>query len=360
MDVLKGLNNRTEVNHTLISRIDVQLNTWKDRVRPEVDITPSTRATALPHRIMLLLAYWWLHILLHRPFYRPSRARNQNDNVIDHAKLCNRAAENIMELIDTYRKLYSLRFVPVTFVQIIFSAGTVSLLSAVHATSGLRLAPRSLADSLSQAELCIQYLGETGQSWNCSNNIGEILGNLLREQLQPRLEMRSLEPRKRRGTNPNPDSPTLKKEKVAPKPITTKRNPSKSFSAGVAAGASALSSSPVQYFLETNPPRSGKGSFPTVPSQHPSQSGNDSVMGEPDTADYGTGMMGGNVGFSTFGPGMPGGYTLSAHPFVLLGDTDPAGGPLPPVPEPSVPHMTLTQEEEDAVLRFMETFSQSY
>jgi hypothetical protein len=260
-----------------------------------------------------------------------------------------------MELIDTYRKLYSLRFVPVTFIQVIFSAGTVSLLSAVHATSGLRLAPRSLSDSLSQAELCIQYLGETGQSWNCANHIGEILGNLLREQLQPRLEMRSLEPRKRRSTNANPDSPTLKKEKAVPKPITTKRNSSKSFS--TLASASSLSSSPVQYFLDNNPRNNGKGSFPSQP---PPPSANDSIMAEPDTADYGTGVMGGNVGFSTFGPGMPGGYMLSAHPFVLLGDTDPAGGPLPPVPEPSVPQMTLTHEEEEAVLRFMETFSQSY
>jgi hypothetical protein len=103
------LNNRTEVDHILINKIElaslftlffvadltglgsfvvsVELNTWKDRVRPEVDVTTSTRATALPHRIMLLLAYWWLHILLHRPFYRTSRARNLA-NAIDHAKVC--------------------------------------------------------------------------------------------------------------------------------------------------------------------------------------------------------------------------------------------------------------------------------
>jgi len=51
----------------------------------------------------------------------------------------------------------------------------------------------SLTHSLSQVDLCIQYLTETGRSWNCANNIAGILKNLRKEQLIPRLNMRSID-----------------------------------------------------------------------------------------------------------------------------------------------------------------------
>jgi len=196
MDVVNGLTNpgtRQEITQELISKIDVQLNGWKEGLAPEVDITSSSRATALPHRIMLHAAYWWLFILLHRPFYRRARVAHNGEKDIDHVKLCNRAAENIMELAETYRTLYSLRYVSVTWIQVVFSAGTVFILSAVQATSGSRLAHVSLNHSLSQVDLCIQYLTETGRSWNCANNIAGILKSLRKEQLIPRLNMRSID-----------------------------------------------------------------------------------------------------------------------------------------------------------------------
>lgn len=98
-----------------------------------------------------------------------------------------------MELAETYRTLYTLRYVPITWVQVVFSAGTVFILSAVQATSGSRLAHVSLTHSLSQVDLCIQYLSETGKSWNAANNISGILKSLRKEQLIPRLNMRSID-----------------------------------------------------------------------------------------------------------------------------------------------------------------------
>ena len=71
----------------LITLISVQLNGWKEGLAPEVDITSSSRATALPHRIMLHAAYWWLFILLHRPFYRRARVAHNGEKDIDHVKV---------------------------------------------------------------------------------------------------------------------------------------------------------------------------------------------------------------------------------------------------------------------------------
>ncbi|KAL0945802.1 hypothetical protein HGRIS_012089 [Hohenbuehelia grisea] len=183
---------RRRVNYDLVSKIDVELNTWKDELPPEIDNNLASRPTATPHKIMLHLAYWWLFILLHRPLYRRPRPSHSSNAAIDHVKLCNRAADNIMELLGKWQTLYGLRYAPITLVQVVFSAGTVFLLSAVQATSGLRVAPVSLKHSLERADMCMRYLGECGRSWQCANNIAEILRNLLRKQLEPRLQLRGL------------------------------------------------------------------------------------------------------------------------------------------------------------------------
>lgn len=174
-------------------------------------MTLKSRPTATPHRLMMHCTYWWFFILLHRPFYhRRQRPIHSSDREIDHVKvyptfllfvctshhakqLCKRAAENIVELLGTWRSLYSLRYSPITLVQTAFSAGTIYLLVAVQAATGLRVANESLKHSLSQAHLCVQYLLEIGKSWQCATNIADILKNLLQEQLKPLLDRRAIQ-----------------------------------------------------------------------------------------------------------------------------------------------------------------------
>lgn len=78
-----------------------------------------------------------------------------------------------------------------TLIQTIFSAGTVSLLMAVQATSGMRVAHKDLKRGLDQTRTCVQYLLEIGKSWQSATNISEILNNLLHERLKPLLEGRA-------------------------------------------------------------------------------------------------------------------------------------------------------------------------
>ncbi|KAJ7277435.1 hypothetical protein C8J57DRAFT_1309251 [Mycena rebaudengoi] len=167
-----------------IMTVIVQLNSWRGQLAPEVDITTANRATSTPHRIMMHCTYWWAFILLHRPFFhRKVRQIHGSDREVDHDKLCKRSAENIMELLSTWRSLYTLRYAPITLVQVIFSCGTIFLLLAAQAASGLLVAKGTLKAALSDAELCIQYLFEIGKSWPCATNIGGILRSLLQEQL---------------------------------------------------------------------------------------------------------------------------------------------------------------------------------
>jgi hypothetical protein len=91
-----------------------------------------------------------------------------------------------MDLLGTWRSLYTLRYVPVTFVHVIFSAGTIFLLSTLHATSGARFGDVSLHSSLSQMDLCLRYLQEVGRSYHCARDVANILNSLLQKRLKPK------------------------------------------------------------------------------------------------------------------------------------------------------------------------------
>ncbi|PBK66328.1 hypothetical protein ARMSODRAFT_960314 [Armillaria solidipes] len=170
MEVVNRLGTRQDVvNLELISKMDLQLNNWKSQLCAEVDITSSNRNLSTPHRLMMHLLYWLMFILLHRPFFnRKARPVYSSEREIDHKKLCKRAAENILGILQTWRTLYTLRYVPVTLFQAVFSTGTVFLLLG--------------GTSLVKVELCIQYLNEIGKSWKCATNIGAILQQLLEDQ----------------------------------------------------------------------------------------------------------------------------------------------------------------------------------
>ena len=71
-----------------LTKASVQLNQWKESLDPDIEITPRSLPTATPHKLMLHLSYWWLFILLHRPFVsRKSRPIHGADREIDHVKV---------------------------------------------------------------------------------------------------------------------------------------------------------------------------------------------------------------------------------------------------------------------------------
>ncbi|KAJ4496122.1 hypothetical protein C8J55DRAFT_545420 [Lentinula edodes] len=188
---------RREVKDEQISSIDLQLHAWKGKLPTEIDITQANKNTSTPHKLMLHLSFWWTFILLHRPFFHRRRRPDTTLRDIDHVKLyiqlCRRAADNIMDLLGIYRSLYTLRYVPVTPVQIVFAAGTVYILLAVQATRGLRVAKKDLQMYVGRADLCVQYLAEIGRSWKCASDIADILRGLIAMQLSPVLEKKTIE-----------------------------------------------------------------------------------------------------------------------------------------------------------------------
>ncbi|KAJ4490322.1 hypothetical protein J3R30DRAFT_3420874 [Lentinula aciculospora] len=183
---------RRTVKDEQISSIDLQLHAWKGQLPAEIDITLANKTTSTPHKLVLHLSFWWTFILLHRPFFHRKKRSDTTARDIDHVKLCKRAADNIMNLFGIYRSLYTLRYMALTPVQIVFAAGTVYVLLAVQATSGHRVAKKELETYVGRAELCIQYLTEIGGSWKCASDIADILTSLVATQLRPAIERKTI------------------------------------------------------------------------------------------------------------------------------------------------------------------------
>lgn len=239
-----------------------------------------------------------------------------------------------MELAETYRSLYSLRYVSITWVQVVFSAGTIFILSAVQATSGSRLAHVSLTHSLSQVDLCIQYLTETGRSWNCANNIAGILKNLRKEQLIPRLNMRSIDESRitassRKGAGLSLQSQIS--EDVKP-PLTASSADSSSVATMDDDISSVTSSPPTDVSNLSSGLRPewdvGGSSIPLVWNDSMSMSGqqwsNDISY---NYMSLGGDMSGMDILRHDFGgfPGLTGGETLPTQPFMSFGIPGPSG-----------------------------------
>ncbi|KAK6974960.1 Zn(2)-C6 fungal-type domain-containing protein [Favolaschia claudopus] len=164
-----------------IVKLDLELYNWKSGLPSQLDLTPTSRKSSTPQRLVLHLVYWWCFTVLHRPFFQSRAGQGE----IDHAKLCTHAAENILELLETWESLYTLRLVPMTIIQIVFSAGTVFLLRALQATSGRRVAHGALNTALAQTEKCVGYLRAIGATWTGAARNGNILQALLDDRLRP-------------------------------------------------------------------------------------------------------------------------------------------------------------------------------
>ena len=68
-------------------RTSVQLNMWKSSLTNDVDITLGSLVGATPDKLMLHMTFWWLSILLHRPFlHRKSWSLH---SMINHDKVSN-------------------------------------------------------------------------------------------------------------------------------------------------------------------------------------------------------------------------------------------------------------------------------
>ncbi len=82
-----------------------------------------------------------------------------------------------MGLVSQWRSRYGLCYVPITFMSVVFAAGTTWLLATNE--QGQKIGTRER--HLKCAGECVVFLKETGKYWECGEQLSEILGKLVND-----------------------------------------------------------------------------------------------------------------------------------------------------------------------------------
>ncbi|KLO08374.1 hypothetical protein SCHPADRAFT_893935 [Schizopora paradoxa] len=147
----------------LVAEIDMQLSSWRDELPPSLKLTPGSKKSSLPIK----------------------RRRASDVNHRFSADRCTVAAKEILSILRSWKQQYqTIRFAPITLIQVIFACGTVFLLQAHEANTGRRIADQKQTEALDRVVEVIDFMKELGQSWAGALKIVGIFERLLEEQRQ--------------------------------------------------------------------------------------------------------------------------------------------------------------------------------
>ncbi|KAF8738320.1 Fungal specific transcription factor domain, partial [Rhizoctonia solani] len=169
-----------------VSDIHLNLDTWYNNLPESLTISARSATKPLPHVIVLNIAYWWLLLLLHRPFYaRTARSASNASTEIPSSftdlsvKICDRATVKIVHLVMLFDKCYGMRYFPLSMLQVIFMAGATLL---VQSASLSETAVKKRADAHEGTRKCVYALQAAAQTWDCAKISASYLQSLLKEQ----------------------------------------------------------------------------------------------------------------------------------------------------------------------------------
>ncbi|KAF8704692.1 Fungal specific transcription factor domain, partial [Rhizoctonia solani] len=169
-----------------VSDIHLNLDTWYNNLPESLTISARSATKPLPHVIVLNIAYWWLLLLLHRPFYaRTARSASNASTEIPSSftdlsvKICDRATVKIVHLVMLFDKCYGMRYFPLSMLQVIFMAGATLL---VQSASLSETAVKKRADAHEGTRKCVYALQAAAQTWDCAKISASYLQSLLQEQ----------------------------------------------------------------------------------------------------------------------------------------------------------------------------------
>jgi hypothetical protein len=117
-------------------------------------------------------------ILLYRPFlhaWPDQAARSFGVGAPDGRQMCTESASKICDLLIMYRRQYGLRHINVHAVDAVLSAGLV------HADNCCYLPESDNKHAQELLNICIQALGEMGQTFHCSTRALEVVTTLRRD-----------------------------------------------------------------------------------------------------------------------------------------------------------------------------------
>ena len=128
---------------------------------------PAVAINVDPELLVLNITYEWFTIHTHRPYCTIRSSRWQEAAV----KRCDQAALRIVHLLGCYKRLHSIRFVPLAVVQMVFAAGAIFIYRARQLepdSSGKKAALRHFSS-------CIGLLRDMENTWKCAAETRGIL-----------------------------------------------------------------------------------------------------------------------------------------------------------------------------------------
>ncbi|KAL1405676.1 hypothetical protein Q8F55_009315 [Vanrija albida] len=159
------------VDNGTVKEFHDELNAWIDTL-PEV-LCIGNQTPALPHVLMLHMAWGWVVLLLYQPFSLTARLSHTLPTGAVH---CQTAALKILNHSTAYRDTHGLRYASPAAPQVLFTAGRTFLLSAAQA-----IIPSQAVLCSQKAQACIDQLEELGATWPSGRQKAGILRDLMGE-----------------------------------------------------------------------------------------------------------------------------------------------------------------------------------
>lgn len=163
--------------------VSTSLNQWNESLPEALQLPEADDNEAIvPSHILNLHAFYcFTVILLHRPWFAQLQSGQQDTLTDNSVAKCEKAASRIVDIITIHRRCPGLQYSTVQLSQIVFSAGTVHLLSARNAIKQSRKAK----SSIESVQACIGALKEMGTTMQCSVTSAASLQRLLSETTNP-------------------------------------------------------------------------------------------------------------------------------------------------------------------------------
>ncbi|CAE6454689.1 unnamed protein product [Rhizoctonia solani] len=183
---LQGRQQLGAMENDNIANIHKLLENWYNNLPTQVRMPSRPEASALPHVILLNITYWWLLILLHRPFsFRTDPELSTSWKSVPttfadlSADMCEKAAKSIVQLVAIFNQTYGSRFFPLNMLQTIFVAGVILIGRYTTLPSS---SSKQHIDTYKMIQECIRALRAAEHVWKPAMLYASGLERLLVEQ----------------------------------------------------------------------------------------------------------------------------------------------------------------------------------
>ncbi|SDA02837.1 BZ3500_MvSof-1268-A1-R1_Chr11-1g03181 [Microbotryum saponariae] len=158
-------------SETLLSLLDQSLASWYLALPPQLVYSPASKRVPPPHVLTLHLQFYSALILLHRPFIPGQNSEVSPGNFPSHS-ICSTSAIAIANIIQVFRKTFTLRQCPPFLTYPLFSAAIIFVYNASFDEALARPAKVYLAQ-------CMDALKEMELIWGSAIRQWELLNGLV-------------------------------------------------------------------------------------------------------------------------------------------------------------------------------------